>query len=312
MRTNCLRGHHAIKSGKSALVNRETVIEKLSEALNFAPMLPARTPGIGRLKDKVIVIIGGTSGMGLSAALACINEGARIVVTGKEESTAESAQDAFPPTDTHVLVCDATDHESAEHAIQAAVNAFGRFDGLYHVAGGSGRKWGDGPLHEITPDAWSQTLELNLSSVFYSNRAAIRHFLETKTRGSILNMASVLGFSPSPGFFATHAYATAKAAIIGMTTSSAAYYASSNIRINAVAPALVETPMAQRAATDPAIQQFIRSKQPLDGGRIGKAQDLDGAVVFLLSDESRFMTGQVLAIDGGWSVSDGTIGPGSG
>jgi NAD(P)-dependent dehydrogenase (short-subunit alcohol dehydrogenase family) len=116
-------------------------------------------------------------------------------------------------------------------------------------------------------------------------------------------MASVLAFAPSPDHFATHAYATAKAGVIGLTTSCAAYYARYDIRFNVIAPALVATPMAQRAAGDARIVDYIAHKQPLDGGRIGRPEDVDGAVVYLLSQESRFVTGQVLAVDGGWCVS---------
>jgi NAD(P)-dependent dehydrogenase (short-subunit alcohol dehydrogenase family) len=115
----------------------------------------------------------------------------------------------------------------------------------------------------------------------------------------------VLGWSPSPRHFATHAYAAAKAAIIGFTKSIAAYYAARNIRCNVLAPALVETPMAERAAQDEAIQRFINTKQPLDGGRIGRPSDLDAAAIYFMSDASRFTTGQVLAVDGGWCVSEG-------
>ena len=93
-----------------------------------------------------------------------------------------------------------------------------RFDALYHVAGGSGRAFGDGPLHEITDAGWDETLRFNLTSVFHSNRAATARFLEQQTGGSILNLGSVLGSSPSPRYFATHAYAAAKAAIVGLTT----------------------------------------------------------------------------------------------
>jgi len=120
-------------------------------------------------------------------------------------------------------------------------------------------------------------------------------------------MGSVLGFSPSTEFFATHAYAATKSAVIGFSKSMAAYYAKNNIRINVIAPALVETPMAQRAAKDDVIQQFISTKQPLDGGRIGQPQDLDGMASLLMSDQGSFITGQVISVDGGWAVSEGQI-----
>ena len=118
-------------------------------------------------------------------------------------------------------------------------------------------------------------------------------------------MSSVLGFSPSPRHFATHAYAAAKAAVIGFTRAVAARYAADGIRVNVLAPALVETPMSARAAGDEEILRFIRTKQPLDGGRIGRASDLDAAAIYFMGDGSRFTTGQVLGVDGGWSVSEG-------
>ncbi len=148
-------------------------------------------------------------------------------------------------------------------------------------------------------------MELNLTSLMLSNQAAVKKFLQLKTSGTILNMGSVLGYSPSPKYFSTHAYAAAKAAIIGFTKSIAAYYAANNIRVNVIAPALVETPMAQRAANDEEIINFIKTKQPLDGGRIGQSEDLDGLAVYFMSEQSKFTTGQVIAVDGGWSVSEG-------
>src|SRR6266478_4989643 len=135
-------------------------------------------------------------------------------------------------------------------AIKIALREFNGFHGLYHVAGGSGRSAGDGPLHELTDGGWRTTLDLNLSSLMFSNRAAVRQFLAQRTAGALLNMASVLAWSPSSQFFATHAYAAAKSAIIGFSRSIASFYAVSNIRCNVLAPALVETPMAMRAARD--------------------------------------------------------------
>jgi NAD(P)-dependent dehydrogenase (short-subunit alcohol dehydrogenase family) len=138
-----------------------------------------------------------------------------------------------------------------------------------------------------------------------SNQAAVRQFLAQKTGGAILNVGSVLGFSPSPTYFTTHAYAATKSAIIGFTKSIAAHYAKDNIRVNVLAPALVETPMSQRASQNTLIMDFIKTKQPLDGGRNGQPTDLDGAALYFLSDYALFTTGQVLAVDGGWSVTEG-------
>jgi NAD(P)-dependent dehydrogenase (short-subunit alcohol dehydrogenase family) len=261
-----------------------------------------------RLEGKSIVIVGGTTGLGLSAARACMREGAGIVVVGRDGESGRRAGEELGDAAT-VVQGDAVDPATAEAAIAVAVKKHGRLDAMYHVAGGSGRKRGDGPLHEISDDGWRFTLDLNLTSVFNSNRAATRQFLSQGTGGVVLNMGSVLGYSPSPAFFTTHAYAATKAAIIGLTKASAAHYASKRIRFNVIAPALVETPMARRAAGDERIMRFIATKQPLDGGRIGRPDDLDEAVIYLLSDGSKFVTGQVLAVDGGWTVSEGQIPP---
>ncbi len=258
------------------------------------------------LAGKRIVILGGTAGLGLSAAKAFTTAGARVVAVGLKPENVASAESELGDA-ALVVQGDATKPETAVHAVAQAVSAWGGLDGLYHVAGGSGRRWGDGPLHELSDAGWEATLNLNLTSLFYSNRAAVRQFLAQGNGGSVLNMGSVLGYSPSPRFFATHAYAAAKAAIIGLTKTCAAHYAAHNIRFNVLAPALVETPMAQRAAHDAAILAFIKTKQPLDGGRIGQPSDLDAAAVYFLSDAAKFATGQVLAVDGGWSVSEGQI-----
>lgn len=255
------------------------------------------------LYNKKIVIIGGTTGIGLSAAKSFIANGANVVAIGRNPQSAQAASSILK---TAVIeVGDATVEGTAERAIEQCIKQFDGFDGLYHVAGGSGRRYGDGPLHEVTLEGWERTMNLNLSSLMLSNRAAIRYFLERKTGGTILNMSSVLGYSPSPKYFVTHAYAAAKSAVFGFSKSIAAYYASRQIRVNVLAPALVETPMAQRAANDDTILSFIKTKQPLDDGRIGIPTDLDGAAVYFMSDYSKFTTGQVLSVDGGWSVSEG-------
>lgn len=264
------------------------------------------------LQHKNIVVIGGTTGLGLSAAKAFVANGANIVVVGRNEDSVAEAKKKLGKN-AIALSADATQTGTAINAINECIEMFGSFDGLYHVAGGSGRKMGDGPLHELTLEGWNKTLELNLTSMMLSNQAAVQKFFELskgphgKKGGTILNMGSVLGCSPSPHFFSTHAYAAAKSAIIGFTRSIASCYAKDNIRVNVIAPALMETPMAVRAANDEEILSFIKTKQPLDGGRIGQPEDLDGLAIYFMSDQSKFTTGQVVAVDGGWSISEGQV-----
>ncbi len=258
------------------------------------------------LVNKNLVIIGGTTGLGLSAAKAFIENGANVVVVGRNKQSAAEAKTLLGSS-AEAIVGDAIEPSTSIEAIERCIAIFGSFDGLYHIAGGSGRKMGDGPLHELTLEGWNKTIELNLNSLMLSNQAAIKQFLKQGSGGTILNMSSVLGYSPSREYFSTHAYAAAKSAILGFSKSIASYYAKNNIRINVIAPALVETPMAKRAAEDQTILSFIKTKQPLDGGRIGHPSDLDGLAVYFMSDLSRFTTGQVIAVDGGWSVSEGQL-----
>jgi NAD(P)-dependent dehydrogenase (short-subunit alcohol dehydrogenase family) len=256
------------------------------------------------MKNKVVVVIGATTGIGLAATKAIIAAGGKVVGVGKDEATGKKAAAALG-ADAEILTADATDPATAELAVSTAVETFGRFDALFHVAGGSVRTYGDGPLHELTDEGVDFAINLNLKTVLYSNRAAVGMFLRQKTGGAVLNLGSVLAEAPSPGYFATHAYAAAKSAVAGLTRYAAAYYAKKNIRFNALAPGLTDTPMSARALADPKIVEFVKNKQPLDGGRIGTPDDLAAAAVYFLSDASKFVTGQVLAIDGGWSVTDG-------
>ena len=254
------------------------------------------------LLNKKIVIIGGTTGMGFSAAKAFIKEGAQIIVVGRNPDSCKAAESDLG-NNCIALNGDASLPNTALNAVQTCIDKFGDFNGLYHVAGGSGRKWGDGPLHELSLDGWNKTFELNLTSLMLSNQAAVKTFLNRNTSrgdkegGTILNMGSVLGSSPSTTYFTTHAYAASKSAVTGFIKAIAAYYAKNNIRINGLYPALVETPMAQRAANDEQILHFIKTKQPLDGGRIGAPEDLDGAAVYFMSDYSKFTTGQILTVE---------------
>jgi len=258
------------------------------------------------LSGKNIVIIGGTSGLGLSAAKAFIALGGKVVAVGKDDSSMVDAKKALGQS-AHLVAGDATKSDCAVEAIKSCLEKFGLLHGLYHVAGGSGRSMGDGPLHELTLDGWNRTLELNLTSLMLSNQAAVRTFREQKSEGTILNMSSVLAWSPSPRHFATHAYAAAKGAVISFSKALASHYAADSIRVNVIAPGLVDTPMSQRARRNAEIMAFIKTKQPLDSGRIGHPADLDGLALYFMSDQSRFTTGQVIAVDGGWGVSEGQM-----
>jgi len=248
--------------------------------------------------------MGGTTGMGLTSALALQKEGAKVLVIGRNEENCAKAKQQLN-TNSLVLSGDATEPKTIEKAIKMAHEKWGQITGLFHVAGGSGRRFGDGPLDKLTLEGWNKTFELNLTSMMLSNKAMVNYFLEHRRPGVILNMGSVLGFSPSPKYFVTHAYAATKSAIIGFSKSIASYYASDNIRVNVIAPSLFATPMAKRAVEDKEIQAFLKTKQPLDGGRSGNSEDINDAVLMFLSPSSKFTTGQVLAVDGGWTISEG-------
>jgi NAD(P)-dependent dehydrogenase (short-subunit alcohol dehydrogenase family) len=258
-----------------------------------------------RLADKRCLIVGGTTGLGLAAARRFLEEGARLVIAGRSADSGFAAQAALSALGPVSYVpCDASRPEQVERLFADSVASLGGLDVLYHVAGISGRRHGDGPLHECTDEGWQATVDANLKSTFLTNRAALRHFLERGQGGVILNMASVLGWSPSPRHFDTCAYAATKGGIIALSRLAAARYAAEGVRVNVLAPGLVDTPMSTRAVGDPAIGHFLQTKQPLGPGP-GRPEDCADAAVFLCGDESRFVTGVVLPVDGGWCVSEG-------
>ncbi len=260
-----------------------------------------------RLANKRCLIVGGTTGLGFAAARRFLEEGAHLSITGlDDEASLDGIRALYQCTQKKCWTCgwDGQDLKELDGIFTSTIEILGGLDIVYHVAGCSGRKFGDGPLHECTDAGWQATLDANLTSTFLTNRAAVQHFLGQKQPGVILNMASVLAFAPSPRHFDTVAYTAAKAGIIAMSRLAAARYAADGIRVNVLAPGLMDTPMATRACTDPAIMAYLRTKQPLAGGP-GLAADCADAAVFLCSDESRLITGAVLPVDGGWSVSEG-------
>lgn len=198
-------------------------------------------------------------------------------------------------------VADLTDETAAIRAFADAQDSLGRLDSLLAVAGGSGRRFGDGPIHELTLEAWERTLEVNSTPAFLTAREGVRAM--RGSGGSIVLVSSVLATDPAPSLFGTHAYAAAKGATNALVSTLASYYALEGIRVNGIAPGLVRTPMTERAAQDPDTVEYSRHKQPLAGGFLAPESIADAAT-FLLSDESSRITGQVLAVDGGWSVTE--------
>jgi NAD(P)-dependent dehydrogenase (short-subunit alcohol dehydrogenase family) len=255
------------------------------------------------MRDRVCLVTGST-GIAAATAEELAADGASVFVVSR---TAEHARALAERIGGGWAVADLSDEAAVEAAVEACIERFGRIDGLFAVAGGSGRRFGDGPIHTVSRDAWDRTLELNVTTQALVCRAVVARMRDQEpnasgTRGSILLMGSVTATDPAPEFFATHAYAAARAATIGLMTTMAAGYLRDRIRVNVVAPGLTDTPMATRAGGDPTIRAYAARKQPL-AGEMMDPREVAHAAVFLLSDESRAITGQVLKVDGGWSVA---------
>jgi NAD(P)-dependent dehydrogenase (short-subunit alcohol dehydrogenase family) len=256
-----------------------------------------------------VLLITGTTGIAAETARRAAADGARLFVVGIDAPSGRDLAEelAGSGAECRFHEADVTDPGQVARAVQQCQIAYGRIDGLFNVVGISGRRFGDGPLHECTEEGWDVTFETNVRSMFLMCREVIRRMLEQEpgadgVRGVVLNMGSVLAWSPEPRFFATHAYAATKGAVLGMSRSMAAYYAPHRIRVNVLAPALVRTPMARRAEGDPEILDFMRHKQPLVQDLLEPA-DVAAAALFLLGSGARAITGEALAVDGGWSVS---------
>ena len=261
-----------------------------------------------RLQGRTILITGSTGIAGAAAELFTA-EGASVFVTSRTEAHCAELVDRLRAkgADAGYAAADLSDEAQANAAVAACRTTFGRIDGLLAVAGGSGRRFGDGPVHTLTGEAWDQTLDLNARSQAMVLAAVLRVMLGQAPdargqRGAAVLVTSVLATDPMPELFATHAYAASKGAVNALMRTAAAFYAPRRIRVNGLAPALTDTPMAARAAADPASVAFAARKQPLAGGLLDPL-DVARAALFLLSDDACQITGQLLAVDGGWSVT---------
>ncbi|MGJ9459683.1 SDR family NAD(P)-dependent oxidoreductase [Oceanobacillus sp. CF4.6] len=244
---------------------------------------------MGKLQDKVAVITGGVSGIGAETARLFAAEGAKLVLVdmNEEKGSALEAELKSQGTETVFVKADVTSEEDVKNIYTTALTTFGKVDVLFNNAGIGAVK----PTEELTYAEWRKTVEVDLDGVFLVAQAAIKEFLKTGS-GVIVNTASMYGWVGSPG---SAAYNAAKAGVINLTRSLGLEFAERNIRVNALCPGFIETPIL--GETD---REFLSNATPMK--RLGKAEEMAKAVLFMASDDSAFMTGNSLVVDGGYTA----------
>lgn len=247
-----------------------------------------------RLNGKVALITGGGTGIGEATAKIFAAEGAQVAITGRRKDVLENVAKAIGANGGKVLVVagSVTNEAHVQAAVDQAVRTFGRIDILINNAaiGVFGKQ-----LHEMTDGEWQEILDTNLTGVFRITRAVIPHMLERG--GSIVNVSSVAGLV---GIAGLSAYSSTKGALLALTRCLAIDYAKEKIRCNCVCPALVDTPMAADAITDPDMNATMMAKHPI--GRFGTPDDVARMLLYLASDDASWVTGSLFTIDGGWTA----------
>lgn len=244
----------------------------------------------GRLEDKRCLVTGGGSGIGRAVARGFAAEGARVVVAGRRrERLEETAAGVEAMT---VAAGDVSDAGEARALVEAVVERHGGLDVLFHAAGVLRR---NERLEETSEREWERDLAINLTGAFRLLRPAIPHLRET--RGTVVLVASQLAHIGSPGY-AT--YCAAKGGVLALTRALAVDLGADGIRVNALSPGVVETDMAYVGRDFDAMRDAIADTIPLR--RVGRAEDMVGPAVFLAGDESAWMTGQSLVVDGGFTA----------
>jgi NAD(P)-dependent dehydrogenase (short-subunit alcohol dehydrogenase family) len=246
-----------------------------------------------------VLLITGSSGIAAAVARMWAAEDP-VFVFGVKEDECRSLADEL---DAGYAVGDVRDEAAVQRGVSECLDRFGRVDALMNVAGISARSLGDGPLHQCTSTAWDTVMDLNAKGTFLMCREVLGWWTKNRQAGVILNTGSVLVRHPQGEHFATVGYAASKGAIEAMSVAAAAYYAPQGIRINVIAPGLVQTPMTVRAQGNMEIAKYIVHKQPLRKGML-TAEDIAKTACFLLRQNSSPITGQVLTVDAGWTVSE--------
>ena len=242
-----------------------------------------------KFKDKTVIVTGAASGIGRATALRFAREGARLVLGDvNADALADVGREAGGAT---VMTFDVSDPDACTALVDKAVGETGRLDVLCNIAGVLRMA----PLAEVTREDWSRIISINLSGVFYLSQAAMPHLL--KTRGSIVNLASAAGLIGVP-FNA--AYTASKHGVVGLTKSMAIEVAKAGVRINAVCPTGVKTPMVAGPPPEGVDWELVMRAAPfLNGGEMCDPEDIADAVAFLASDEAKRVTGVAFPVDGG-------------
>jgi NAD(P)-dependent dehydrogenase (short-subunit alcohol dehydrogenase family) len=231
------------------------------------------------------LVTGGASGIGRATAARMAAEGASVAIV---DIDGDAARGAAAQIGARSYVADVADAAALGAAIDAAAADLGGLTILFNNAGAGMAK----PMHLHTDDEWQRILDVNLKGTFSGIRAAVPH-LRAARGGAVVNMAGTTGVRPARG---EGPYGAAKAGVIALTQAAALEYGPA-IRVNCVSPGIVDTPMTARLTGDPELRSRIESRIPL--GRLGSADDVAGAVVFLCSPLAAYVTGHVLAVDGG-------------
>jgi NAD(P)-dependent dehydrogenase (short-subunit alcohol dehydrogenase family) len=246
------------------------------------------------LEGRVALVTGAAGGIGGAVARAFAGAGAQVIGVDREPERVAAGERVLP------WGGDVTRTDEVRAAVAAALERYGRLDVLFAGVGISGRRLGDGPVDECTEEAWHAVLEVNLTSCFLCLKHAVPAML-AGGGGSIVTLSSVLGLVGGDADFATHAYAASKGGIVALSRAVAVAYAPRGLRCNVVCPGLVRTSMSRRAQEDPRILGRMAELQPLIGD-LSEPEDVAAAALWLAGPESRYVTGAVLPVDGGWTA----------
>jgi NAD(P)-dependent dehydrogenase (short-subunit alcohol dehydrogenase family) len=254
------------------------------------------------LEGKVALVTGGTSGIGRDTAVLFAKAGANVVVAGRREVEGEETVELIRAAngDGLFVKTDVSKAAQVETLIQSVVERFSRLDIAFNNAGIEGT-WV--PIVRQSEEDWDRTIDINLKGVWLCLKYEIRQMLRQGGGGAIVNMSSVTGLLGSGG---AAAYSASKHGVIGLTKSAALENAKSGIRVNAVCPAVIETPMADRLFGAPKVHQNVVNSHPI--GRFGKPMEIAEAVAWMCSDRASFMTGQSLVLDGGFMAGPNSPG----